>query len=205
MSSKPTTLPFSRTGRCLKWFSIIVPSASMAESLMSTHLGLGVITPSTKLEWSKCFATTRLTMSVSLTIPAKPPSAPTIRAASPLLSFRILQTSSTESLLSAIIGFLGRSLLTGVIFDSSGFTFPTIGIEVTLLEVLAAFRDKSGPLVGLRTGLRLILALELRTKPTTTSRFSTFWGSLIISLPLPSSSSFFFSSLYFRSRASTTS
>ena len=116
MSNRPTTPPSSSTtGRCLKWFSTIVVMASMAESDMDTHVGFGVITSETQV-WEAfiCLATSLLVISVSVMMPARPPSSVTIREASPLLLANICVTDKTLSLAEEIKGFLGLSLETGL-------------------------------------------------------------------------------------------
>ena len=64
----------------------MVDIPSIAESVMATHVGFGVITVEMLVEAaSTCFATIRLLMSVSVMIPANAPDSLTIKAASPRL------------------------------------------------------------------------------------------------------------------------
>ena len=93
----------------------MVTNASIAESVIETQVGLAVITSDTPVDLAdNCFATTRRVTSVSVMIPARPPWALTIRAASPLLVASVCVTASTLCDASINMGFFGRSFETGL-------------------------------------------------------------------------------------------
>ena len=115
MSSKPQILPLSSTtGRCLYRFSIIMDRASLAESEMATQVGFGVMTEERAVvPGVSCFAATRLVISLSVMIPATPPSTPGTRAARTRLTAMSLHTSTMFWSAAARVGFRGRSFETG--------------------------------------------------------------------------------------------
>mmetsp|Transcript_116074 Transcript_116074/g.335240 ORF Transcript_116074/g.335240 Transcript_116074/m.335240 type:complete len:284 (-) Transcript_116074:542-1393(-) len=135
ISRMPTTPPSSSTtGRCRKRFSTMVDMASIAGSDLETQDGFFVMTFATAVdEASRCRATTRLVTSVSVKIPCKLPSGPTIKDASPRLPASIWVTASTESSVDDKRGFFGRNLETGrVSFALSSLLF----FDRTLFERL---------------------------------------------------------------------
>mmetsp|Transcript_13873 Transcript_13873/g.38368 ORF Transcript_13873/g.38368 Transcript_13873/m.38368 type:complete len:362 (-) Transcript_13873:3308-4393(-) len=114
-SKTPVIAPeSSTTGKYRMRFSTIVVRESSAESAAFTQIGLGVITsPISTLDGSRRFATTRHVISLSDTMPARPPSGPTIIAAGALLLRNSCVTVVIESVVEEMMGLLGRNLLTG--------------------------------------------------------------------------------------------
>ena len=114
MSRRPTTEPLSSTtGRWRKWWVIINVRASIAESLMRTQVGSGVMTSATFVKAGLTpLATTLLVISTSVMIPARLLLL-RIKAASPRLLASICVTERILSMLSEQSGFLGRNFETG--------------------------------------------------------------------------------------------
>jgi len=172
ISNKPTMVPSSSTtGKWRKWFSIIVPSASIALSDIDTQVGLEVITSVTHiLDGSRYFATTRRVTSVSVNMPARPPFAPTTKDASPRLLASICATDKTLSSTFDNIGFFGRSFETGwsfsvltkVLSDGTEVTLcppPWLGIFTVVVDLMTGvdWTDKSlASLFWLRPAFKVI-------------------------------------------------
>jgi len=96
---------------------------------MATQVGFAVITDEMLvLSGSMYLATTRRVISVSVMIPAKPPFALVIKAASPRLEASILVTSRIESFDEEMRGFFGRSLETGRLSFSGALGGFIIGV-----------------------------------------------------------------------------
>jgi len=123
MSSTPTTpLLLSVTGRCRKPFETMVVSASIAESSIETQVGFNVaILDILVEEASSSLATNLLVISVSVTMPARPPSSSTTRDEDARFDAISFATARAVSLCCATSGFLGRSLDTGR--SSSGYVW----------------------------------------------------------------------------------
>jgi len=144
ISRRPTTAPLSSTtGKWRKRFSTIVARASIAESDIDTHVGFGVITLDTPVdEGSRYLATTRRVISVSDKIPATPPAALVIKAASPRLFASIFATSMTLSLSPEINGFFGRKDFT--VLSLFFFVVVTFLVELVWDVMLGALFGRIG-------------------------------------------------------------
>mmetsp|Transcript_13873 Transcript_13873/g.38369 ORF Transcript_13873/g.38369 Transcript_13873/m.38369 type:complete len:346 (-) Transcript_13873:2270-3307(-) len=119
MSRIPTMVLLSlTTGKCLKWFSTMIESASIADSPIVTHVGFGVMTSLTHVvPGSTSFATTLLVTSVSVRIPTRPPVSPTRIAAFPRRVANICATERTLSSWGAESGLDGRKCFTVLLLE----------------------------------------------------------------------------------------
>mmetsp|Transcript_2100 Transcript_2100/g.2551 ORF Transcript_2100/g.2551 Transcript_2100/m.2551 type:complete len:337 (+) Transcript_2100:986-1996(+) len=115
ISKTPQIAPRSHTtGKCLYRFLIIVDNASIAESVMVTQVGLGVMTwDNSVVAGSRCLAATRRVISVSVIIPTKVAESSIITAALLRLAANSFEHEKTVSVLLMSNGFFRRSLDTG--------------------------------------------------------------------------------------------
>mmetsp|Transcript_69442 Transcript_69442/g.130621 ORF Transcript_69442/g.130621 Transcript_69442/m.130621 type:complete len:311 (-) Transcript_69442:306-1238(-) len=112
--SRTATMPpsLSSTGKCRKWLSIIMISASVASSSMRTHFGFAVITSDTGSDGLLSKATTLRMISVLVTMPARVESSPVSNTESVRAAAIAIDTSMIELELDNTTGGFGRSFET---------------------------------------------------------------------------------------------